>query len=113
MTRENLVRPAWVPNHRDLFTPRQLVALTTFSDLVREAREKVLKDARVARECSVSATASTRVATDSFAYADASLLTWARCRSRLRELLVNDFLSSWQPNPELEVAPPSAGMTLP
>jgi putative DNA methylase len=29
----------------DLFTPRQLVALTTFSDLVQEAREKVLTDA--------------------------------------------------------------------
>jgi len=32
----------------DAFTPRQLVALTTFSDLVQEAREKVLKDASVA-----------------------------------------------------------------
>jgi putative DNA methylase len=31
--------------HRDLFTPRQLVALTTFSDLVQETREKVLADA--------------------------------------------------------------------
>jgi len=30
--------------HRDLFTPRQLVALTTFSDLVGEARKKVLAD---------------------------------------------------------------------
>ena len=30
----------------DLFTDRQLVALTTFSDLVAEAREKVLSDAR-------------------------------------------------------------------
>ncbi len=29
----------------DLFTPRQLVALTTFSDLVKEAREQVKKDA--------------------------------------------------------------------
>ncbi len=32
----------------DLFTPRQLVALTTFSDLVGEAREKVRKDAATA-----------------------------------------------------------------
>ncbi len=31
--------------HRDLFTPRQLVALTTFSDLVGEARERALADA--------------------------------------------------------------------
>jgi putative DNA methylase len=30
---------------RDLFTPRQLVALTTFSDLVQEAREQVTRDA--------------------------------------------------------------------
>ena len=29
---------------RDLFTPRQLVALSTFSDLVREARERVKRD---------------------------------------------------------------------
>ncbi len=31
--------------HRDLFTPRQLMALTTFNDLVSEARGKVLADA--------------------------------------------------------------------
>lgn len=31
--------------HCDLFTPRQLVALTYFSDLVKEAREKVQQDA--------------------------------------------------------------------
>lgn len=55
--------PTWLPNtelmgkaavnvplyglskHGDLFTSRQLVALTTFSDLVKEAREKVLEDA--------------------------------------------------------------------
>ena len=33
---------------RDLFTPRQLVALTTFSDLVTEARVRVERDAIVA-----------------------------------------------------------------
>ena len=31
--------------HYKLFTPRQLVALTTFSDLVQEARERVRRDA--------------------------------------------------------------------
>ncbi|NOZ87476.1 MAG: DUF1156 domain-containing protein [Deltaproteobacteria bacterium] len=31
-----------------LFTPRQLTALTTFSDLVKEARQKVLEDAKKA-----------------------------------------------------------------
>ncbi|MFN9861288.1 MAG: hypothetical protein ACK556_24935, partial [Pseudanabaena sp.] len=30
--------------HSDLFTSRQLVALTTFSDLVKDAREKVIAD---------------------------------------------------------------------
>ncbi|OIQ04022.1 MAG: hypothetical protein AUK55_00075 [Syntrophobacteraceae bacterium CG2_30_61_12] len=33
----------------DLFTPRQLLALTTFSDLVQEARERVKRDALDAR----------------------------------------------------------------
>ncbi|MFX6296439.1 hypothetical protein ABTF71_19680, partial [Acinetobacter baumannii] len=31
----------------DLFTDRQLVALTTFSDLVRQAQEQVFRDALV------------------------------------------------------------------
>ena len=33
-------------SYGDLFTPRQLVALTTFSDLVQEAREKAIADAK-------------------------------------------------------------------
>jgi putative DNA methylase len=37
-----------LPNYSDLFTARQLVALTTFSDLVGEARGRVLADARKA-----------------------------------------------------------------
>ena len=37
-----------MPAYADLFTDRQLVALTTFSDLVSEAREKVLADALAA-----------------------------------------------------------------
>ena len=35
-------------SYGDLFTPRQLVALTTFSDLVQEAREKAIADAKSA-----------------------------------------------------------------
>jgi putative DNA methylase len=61
------VKPEWVPDMKlpenprdfktpnyglntfgDLFTPRQLVALTTFSDLVAEAREKIYSDAKEA-----------------------------------------------------------------
>ncbi|WP_020558459.1 DUF1156 domain-containing protein [Thiofilum flexile] len=60
-------QPTWKPEHTlpvnprdfktpnyglntfgDLFTPRQLVALTTFSDLVQEARTKVIADAKAA-----------------------------------------------------------------
>ncbi len=37
-----------MPSYRDLFTARQLVALTTFSDLVSEARERALADAQIA-----------------------------------------------------------------
>ena len=37
-----------MPGYKDLFTRRQLVALTTFADLVGEARERVLEDARAA-----------------------------------------------------------------
>ncbi len=46
-------RDVWCKNFglntpADLFTPRQLVALTTFSDLVQEARTKVIADAKAA-----------------------------------------------------------------
>lgn len=34
-----------MPNFADLFTPRQLVALTTFSDLIGEARTRIEQDA--------------------------------------------------------------------
>lgn len=37
-----------LPNFSDIFTPRQLVALTTFSDLIGEARAQVLADALAA-----------------------------------------------------------------
>jgi putative DNA methylase len=41
--------PAYgMANFGDLFTPRQMVALTTFSDLVQEAREKIKVDALMA-----------------------------------------------------------------
>jgi putative DNA methylase len=36
------------PNYKDIFTSRQLAALTTFSDLVSEVRAKVLSDAHSA-----------------------------------------------------------------
>lgn len=85
----------------DLFTNRQLVALTTFSDLVAEAREQVLKDALAA-----GLPPSDRLApggTGADAYADAvatylglavsrtadlgnSIVTWSRSRDQARNL---------------------------
>ncbi|WP_311065115.1 DUF1156 domain-containing protein [Halomonas sp. DWK9] len=40
--------PYGLRTYGDLFTPRQLVALTTFSDLVHKAREKAIFDAKAA-----------------------------------------------------------------
>ncbi len=41
--------------HSDLFTRRQLVALTTFSDLVEDTRNKVLLDAKLVNASSIEA----------------------------------------------------------
>ncbi|WP_308875095.1 DUF1156 domain-containing protein [Thiothrix subterranea] len=47
--------PAYgMDSYGDLFTPRQLVALTTFSDLVQEARTKVIADYKQAHNPSPS-----------------------------------------------------------
>jgi putative DNA methylase len=54
----------------DLFTPRQLVALTTFSDLVQEARERVKADA-IAAGLPDDGLALAKVGAGATAYADA------------------------------------------
>lgn len=61
------VRPYGMTRFSDLFTPRQLVALTTFSDLIQEARGKVLADAMAANFSKDGSNAAT-------AYADAVAL---------------------------------------
>lgn len=85
----------------DLFTNRQLVALTTFSDLVGEAREQVLKDA-IAAELPTSERLEPG-GTGADAYADAvatylglavsrtadlgnSIVTWSSSRDQARNL---------------------------
>ena len=85
----NSAEPAWLPEGdlpekalgfrvqlygmkawADLFTPRQLVALTTFSDLVAEVRQQVEKDALAAgldrwrRESQNSPVSGTRLCSD-------------------------------------------------
>ena len=55
----------------DLFTPRQLVALTTFSDLVQEARERVKRDALAAGLPTTRRSPFAGGGTGATAYADA------------------------------------------
>ncbi len=77
----------------DLFTNRQLLALTTFSDLVMEARERVLTDTLAA-----GAPAGDRLesgGTDAEAYADALATYLAMHVSRLADL--GNALCRWEP----------------
>ena len=64
---EHAARPSMVqapryglPTYGDLFTPRQLVALTTFSDLVAEARARVRRDAIAAGLPTTASTSARR-----------------------------------------------------
>ncbi len=76
----------------DLFTNRQLLALTTFSDLVTEARERVLADV-------LDASARLQAGgTDAKAYADAVATYLAFGVDKLA--LTNVTLATWQTNPE-------------
>lgn len=76
-----------------LFTPRQLVALTIFSDLVGEAREQVLRDAGSATETVASGARDARAP----GYADAVATYLAFSVSRLSER--NSSLCSWDSGP--------------
>ena len=104
----NLWTPAYgLTEFADLFTNRQLTALTTFSDLVTEAREQVLADARAA-----GLPTGARLAdggTDAAAYADAiatylgmavsratdlnnALVTWSNSRDQARNLFARQAI---------------------
>jgi putative DNA methylase len=78
--------------HRDLFTPRQLVALTTFCDLVQEAREKVLADAQQAG-MSVDGISLNDGGTGANAFADAVATYLAIALDRLADR--NSAICSW------------------
>ncbi|MYD93548.1 MAG: DUF1156 domain-containing protein [Chloroflexi bacterium] len=76
----------------DLFTDRQLVALTTFSDLVAEAREKVLADAlRAGMDADAPHLAGG--GTGAQAYADAVATYLGLCVSKLSNLCSS--ITSW------------------
>jgi len=78
----------------DLFTPRQLVALTTFSDLVGEARERVLRDA-VAAGLPDDGLRLAAGGTGAPAYADAVATYLAFAVSKLADW--SSSLCSWIP----------------
>lgn len=83
----------------DLFTPRQLTALTTFSDLVVEARDRILTDARAS-----GMPEGKRLedgGTDAAAYADAVATYLGLVISRLTDYLSG--LTTWASNPQMEI----------
>ena len=85
-----------LPNFADLFTSRQLVALTTFSDLVHDARERVLADARKS-----DLTDDPRPLADNgqgpTAYSDAMATYLAFCVDKMTD--TNSTLCTWQNDP--------------
>lgn len=81
---------------RDLFTIRQLVALTTFSDLVQEARERVKTDA-VDSGMPKDETPLAASGTGAAAYADAVSVFLGFSGSRMADR--HSSLCRWDPNP--------------
>ena len=83
----------------DLFTPRQLVALTTFSDLVQEARARVRHDSLIVEmpddEHQVNASR------DAITYAEAVSVYLALSASKAADN--NSTLCSWMPGIKYEV----------
>ena len=82
-----------------LFTTRQLVALTTFSDLVGEARERVLRDA-----LSMGAAEGERLeegGSGAAAYADAVATYLGFVVSRLTDY--SSSINTWASNPQMEI----------
>jgi putative DNA methylase len=78
--------------HADLFTPRQLTALTTLSDLVHEARAKILVDS-VATGLSDDGGPFETIGEGTSAYADGVVLGLGLALSRTADL--NNSLVTW------------------
>ena len=78
----------------DLFTPRQLMALTTFSDLVGEARERIHKDA-LAAELSATENGLDIGGTGATAYAEAVSVYLAFAVDKMADL--GNSLCGWEP----------------
>jgi putative DNA methylase len=85
----------------DLFTPRQLVALTTFSDLVGEARERVRRDA-LAAGLADSPTPLRDGGTGAAAYADAVAIYLGMALSKLAD--AQSSLCRWKTTMDQSIA---------
>jgi putative DNA methylase len=84
-----------------LFTPRQLVALTTFSDLVGETREKVLADAPAAG-LKVQGASLNSGGAGAVAYADAVVTYLGLAVSKLSD--AQSSLARWKPSMDQTIA---------
>ena len=80
----------------DLFTPRQLLALATFSDLLREARVRVRRDA-IAADLPDAGKSLRDGGNGANAYADAVGVYLAAFLSRFSDL--NNALCQWRNDP--------------
>ena len=90
-------RALWTPpygliTYGDLFTPRQLVALTTFSDLVGEVREKIQSDA-IAAGLADDTKPLSKSGTGATAYAQAVVMYLGLATSRWSDL--SNTICSW------------------
>ena len=99
--------------HRDLFSPRQLTAISAFSDAMRDIHERILADAAVLGLADAARTLD-EDGDGRRAYADAVLVYLALAISKATDLCSS--LCHWQPNPEhLKIAPtfmrPTLSMT--
>ena len=77
----------------DLFTPRQLVALTTFSDLVGEARTRVLEDAGGDAAYADAVATYLAFGVDKAIDRNSSLCCWESAMDRMRNTFARQALS--------------------
>lgn len=81
----------------DLFTPRQLVALTTFSDLLTEVRQKIRQDA-IDAGMSDDDQSLDADGTGARAYAEAVSVYLAFCLDK--NTITNTTMATWQKDPD-------------
>ena len=93
--------------HADLFTPRQLVALTTFCGLVGEARQRVLADSGGCEAYADALTTYLAFAVDKATEYNCNLVVWFSKEDRPKGLFARQALSMvWdfaEPNPLCEI----------